>query len=728
MPIVTADSYGIDFTGATDVTVALAAAINAQPSGNTFQLHPGGLYLTNSPMTLTPTNVIIDGQGAFTFRNVRRSGDSGTHSDIVIFNGPDSTLRDLSIYGFRKDVYTGDKLTTVTGSPLVSGTTVLLDALNEEVRLPQTPLDYFATPTPGPTNFETPFYFRGVDGLVRFEATLSDTTHVANDCVFSIVDDSNGTTLATATANVITVGDITPYGEAGYRRHGVTAFPIPQGGGNEFQDAIHFSGAANMTVDNVWAEGPDGDGFNLTSAGVNCQVLNSTVRGAGRQCYTIEFSTSSLIDNCVGREGGRSGVDFEPQGGSPNNLTTISNCTFINIRNYTIAMGPLNYMFDVTLSNITSVSSGMGPMFGGGTRVTITNFVHSQTTRDEADRVHNGGRAGIDAIIQGIDVTADNFTTDIGFWLKMAGVAVPFGNNIHITNARALHPTLVPPYIIDVPNSSVSTVSDVVAGVWDDPLVFWDSPDWTWDGTFIGTVVPFEPAFQGTAFQNDAFQASPVVFATIAQTLAGFTQELSGLSARIATIAQDGPAFTQAADAAVVVGHTITQTLTAFTQEAAADIIVSGIIGSRVQAFQPDAFQDDAFQIGADMPVYAPSFTQHLSGGVVPHGTTVGIIAQTLAGFTQALDAGQGVQGQIAQVAAGFTQDSGHPGKIFQTAPAFAQALIVGIEVNALGAITQIAPAFTQSLHASLVSWGEWPVGTGDEWLVGISDEWLVRQ
>lgn len=182
MPTVTADSYGIDYTGATDVTAALTAAINAQPAGNTFQLHPNGKYLTAVTLanTWTPTNVIVDGQGATLFRNTRRDGDRANDPNILNFNAPGSTLKNLNVYGFRKDVYTGDKLTVVAGTPFVSGTGVILDGQNEEVRLPNVKLD-FKLSLGVWQNDEVPFYFRyGLDGLLHFEAVLADTTHVAN--------------------------------------------------------------------------------------------------------------------------------------------------------------------------------------------------------------------------------------------------------------------------------------------------------------------------------------------------------------------------------------------------------------------------------------------------------------------------------------------------------------------------------------------------------------------
>jgi hypothetical protein len=265
--------------------------------------------------------------------------------------------------------------------------------------------------------------------------------------------------------------------------------------------------------------------------------------------------------------------------------------------------------------------------------------------------------------------------------------------------------------------------------VWDSTDVVWDDPVATWDG---GGVLGAQPAFQATAFQTDAFQASPVISVTIAQNIPAFRQTAAGLSGYFASITQTAPAFTQAGDVTVGVAVVASQTLGAFSQSGTVDMTVRGFIGSRVTTFQEGAFQEDAFQTAADEAHVMPAFTQVLVGAVVEHGTAGGPIAQFIPAFTQAADAALEFGIVIAQSMPAFTQagtvEQPTAGATTQTAPAFLQAALGAIITNAAADIEQTMPMFTQSLHASIVRWDEWPVGFGDEWPVSTDDEWLVRQ
>lgn len=480
MATVTADSYGIDNTGATDVTTALNSAINAQPAGTVFQLHADGSYKSDAQKSWSnPNGITIDGQNAAIFESIRRTGvpqsqnpTAGTVKTLSI-SGANMVVRNLRLYGFRKDVYTGTYLVAVNGSPTLVGTTMVLDAQDEEVRLPQIVYDTIAA---GQRNYETAYYFRDKDGQVRFEFSASDTAHVANDAVFSIVNDANGAVMfsqaftltgtpatysiawvlpdadlglqlritvkkATATANTITVASITPYNECSYRPYdwvGDTKNP-PYSGGDEFSHHFLPTGA-NILLENCWSEGPDGDSYNLSAVGHDTTILNCTSRCANRQGLTLENSTRTTVDGYTAREPRRSGIDFEPITGDLVVDPTIQNSTFINVRNYAIGSGHPTQVTNLNISNIVSFNIGMGPFAGGAVGGTISNWVHTGTYRSDADRVLNSaaGLENVDCPMYWVGLECDNFTTDIGFALQSKGSTVY--RDMHVRGAVVTNP------------------------------------------------------------------------------------------------------------------------------------------------------------------------------------------------------------------------------------------------------------------------------------------------
>lgn len=504
MATVTADSYGIDNTGATDITAALATAINAQPAGTIFQLHADGSYKSDAQKIWSNSNgITIDGQNAAIFESIRRTGvpttsnpTFGTVKTLSIV-GANMTVRNLRLYGFRKDVYPGTYLVAAAGSPTKVGSTWVLDAQGEEVRLPQTPLDMVVS-----IEYETPFYFRDKDGYVRFEFSASDTTHVANDAVLSIVDDVTGTVLAsqaftltgtaatyqlawllpvgnlgtrlritvkkaTATANTITVASITPYGEAGYRPYnwfGNATNPAFSGG-DEF--SYHFAATGNgCIVQDCYSEGPDGDGVNFGVSN-NVQVLNVTTRCANRQGMVMQKNTGTIVDGFTAREIGRAGIDLEPNPGDTVHDPIIRNCTFINCRNYAIASGLPTQTFNLSMSNITSTNIGMGPFAGGAIGGSISNWVHSNTYRSDTSRVNNGGLANADALLYWQGLECDDFTTDIGFALQNKGSTIY--RDMHLRGAIITNPR-TPSYRTFLDTMGVTSTGQA----WRDDLGNWN--------------------------------------------------------------------------------------------------------------------------------------------------------------------------------------------------------------------------------------------------------------
>lgn len=791
--MVSADSYGIDHTGATDVLSALSAAINAQSPGTTFTLHAGGLYLTtyNLPLIITAPGVIIDGLGASLFRNQRRTATTGTtpHDNILTISAANVTVRNLKIYGFRKDIYTGDVLTTVAGSPSVVSTTTQLDTQNEEVRLPKVGLDIDSTINlpanpvsthPHPfTNYETPYYFRQVDGTLKFEASLSGTGG-ANDAVFSVIDDTNGavvysqtfspTAQATYTLSftptttqlgipmritvrkanvggVLTVHSITPYGECGYRDRDMSGTYGYFTGGQEFSDGISVTAVSGTLLEDIDIEGPDGDGVNCVDQDTNTVIRRVHVRGCGRQGFTQHRAISPLLEDSSAREVGRSGIDLEPNAVTDQMTNGIMRrMTFTNVRNWTFGGRHWAKNNLYTLEDVTSTNAGMGGWYGGGKGMIVNNFVHQGTYRTLADRIRNqpetdpalNGGVEADAIIFGTDMVVTGFTTSIGIQLAVvtnnynpgSGIITYSPDNIQVGGAVVTNPTTNPFVYIGATNSSVTVTGSggVYFGqVWDSSNAAWDSALVFWDGA------KDQPGFYFFGFQFDAFQVQSMVAGDVAQTMSAFTQAAVGLSAKIAAISQEMAAFTQTGVAAVIHEVQISQSLGAFTQEVAGSLIVRGHIGTLVGAFQDDFVNADGFQTGADIPDAMPAFRQHLHGGVATSPAVFAIIRQTMPAFTQTLESnGLVISGGIVQRMGAFRQvatgENSPAGAISQELSAFHQAALGIITVNAFAVIHQRMPAFTQHMRVEETRWDEWDVDEDGEWPVTRSDEWLVRQ
>lgn len=773
MAIVTADSFGIPFDGSSDVRLAFQSAWETCVPGDTFQLHAGGLYLTtfDTPILLFAPGVTLEGNGASIFRNQRRTAIKASPTeDILQVRGNNITVQNLKLFGFRKDEYTGEKLTTVAGVPTVVGSTVELRDADEEVRLPLVGLDQVGNPKVS-TNFETPFYFRSVDGLNRFEAVLSGTGG-HGDAIFCLYDDDTDalvhsqsftpTTTPTVyeitfdptpahlgtrfrvtikketSGGVITVHSITPYGECGFRRADTTWFT----GGNEFSDAIQVQDVVGTIIQDCEMEGPDGDGINCATVDTDTIIRRCIVRGNGRQGYTLHRSTNLLIEDCVGREIGRSGVDYEP-----NNVahvmvgTLLRRCEFINVRNYGIAIRHWAKNINAVMEDVTFTNTGLGALSGGGRPMTIRRMSCTGTYRTDADRVANGQQPYVDIEIYGIDMTVDDLTVERGIALPDItnrsnhfpdGPIVEYHpSDIHVTNAVITDPEADPPVFIYVANSTVDWSGGTVgttAPTWDDTRYNWDSDQLTWDGLLLGA----PPAFQLDAFQENAFQVALVIHVFATQTIPSFTQHLAGFAGRSVLITQEIPAFTQAAEIAVQVEALVAQAMPAFTQAADVALQVTGNIGKRQQTFQEDAFQEDAFQTQANTGETMPAFTQHLNGAVLPHGGIISIVHQSIPAFTQAADGTAQSGIVIAQTMPSFIQsihaDLSPFGAITQTLPSFMQSASVLLLISSDAVIHQTIPMFTQHLRIRMVRYDEWPVSSTEEWLVDVGEEWLVRR
>jgi hypothetical protein len=166
--------------GVTDVSDALNRIYSLLRPGDTLVFPPNGVYLYSNSIHLRGLErVTVDCQGAtfYTLSDV---------SNLWPFNIDSSqsvTLKNPRIIGYKPDTYNGSTLTTVAGTPTISGTTVLLDAQNECVRVPNTDR-----------------YFRNKDHQIVADFVLSDSNQVASDCVIEF-QDANAPGAPTATAS-----------------------------------------------------------------------------------------------------------------------------------------------------------------------------------------------------------------------------------------------------------------------------------------------------------------------------------------------------------------------------------------------------------------------------------------------------------------------------------------------------------------------------------------------
>lgn len=549
-----AREWNIAEDGSVDVSADIMTVYNSLPPGTVFQLSPQGLYLCNGTIDLMVTDSTFDGNGATIFSNRQRTLNfSGGDEDHILQVSADGiTVKNLRIVAYRKDVFTGSQLTTVTGSPTIVGSTVQLDALNEEVRIPQQLLDTTASiPIAGRNNLETPFYFRDQNSMLKFEANVTTSASVPGDVRISVIDDDFGITLSTtnvtvtagvpttltrtirgdaylgtrlritvrkvtATANVITVNSMTAYNTCGYRPN----FQYPAV--TEFSHGINIAAGSGVTIENCQIEGPDGDGICVNNtASHNVTIRDCQVRGAGRHGMNPNSGSDLTLENCIMRESGRSGIDIEPTTvAKAAYRVTLKHCHFYNTRNYAIAASNWARNTNLLLENLESDGAGMGFMFGGSQGGNVHNIVHRGTYRTVADRVANGGTANADFIYKGRNSHIDGIVTDLGVhlaagtntWDSGSGVVTytSAGNTLRNVKVTAT-PSDSGSIIVDAPKSSIANASTLLDS--SGAAITWSAGDFIGqarmaaDATFsavdVGTLRTRYPnTYKGLAFSS----------------------------------------------------------------------------------------------------------------------------------------------------------------------------------------------------------------------------------
>ncbi len=156
--------------GSGDVRQSFSDAVSSLQDGDHLLLPPGKHFKvtgTSDRLEFRGLNdVVIDGNNSVIFSDELR-----TTPLVRMAECHNVTIRRMRFLGSTPTTHLGSTFTTVNGTPTVVGTTVQLDALNEEVR-------------PSFVSGVTPDRF----GKADFDVTLSDSAQVANDCVIEIVD------------------------------------------------------------------------------------------------------------------------------------------------------------------------------------------------------------------------------------------------------------------------------------------------------------------------------------------------------------------------------------------------------------------------------------------------------------------------------------------------------------------------------------------------------------
>jgi hypothetical protein len=183
--------------GSEDVTTQILDMFSELNDGDVLRFPASATYLldTDEPLWIRYlTNVTIDGNGATLYTTFDRENPF-----ITLYGCRNVTVRGFRIIGARPEVRDGSVCVAIAGTPTVSGTTIQLNAEDEEVR------------------GNIAHWARNKDGYNRFDIALSDSAQVASDCWIGLVDDE-----APATAPVAAAFGSTGPMEAGTYHYRVT--------------------------------------------------------------------------------------------------------------------------------------------------------------------------------------------------------------------------------------------------------------------------------------------------------------------------------------------------------------------------------------------------------------------------------------------------------------------------------------------------------------------------
>lgn len=407
-----AEDWYLDFDGVEPMDDELDRRFEALPDHSTVVFPSDGILRMETGFGLPDkTGVRVFGQGCRIYEAAEHN------SAFFVVRGTQGYFGGFEIYGQKvTGPSNGSLLTTITGSPTISGTTTLIDAQNEEARIPLKTQGFCSA------------YGRDYQGRIEIDLVLSDSAQVASDCVVSFKNAAGTTTYdsttltltgtpttytvyftptnlyeptqitvkkSTATTNTIT---ITSYTE--YRRQDYDA-------NFAFNHGIKAARVANYRIDDLWIEGVGGDAVTSsdgTTVGLDVTRVKSRV--CGRQGMSFNQGSHYRVRDCEILFSGRHSIDLEPETTS----VEVTDLLFDNI-----------YMLDPTLgfwastafprvrrcnaSRLTmrTTSSGHGPFFTGGWWGGALR--DSRMTRDDAVGASTAGQVefyGRDMQISGI--------------------------------------------------------------------------------------------------------------------------------------------------------------------------------------------------------------------------------------------------------------------------------------------------------------------------------------
>lgn len=465
--------WAVPEDAATDVTGDLARAVGEMRNGETLLFPAGGFFKVEKTWRITDKrNITIDLNGSTIFTTVFRGGDNNTGDTMVAFlRCRDVKFRNGLVVGWHDRPRTGDTLTADGGTPTVVSTTMALDGLGDIVRnansngtLPfyaRHPLVSFPTPVRALiTAYDPDFSFGNV-----FLVNLSDTAHVASDCVVEVVAGDDNSVLATrtltltatptdyvitytpadlhrvfkcrvrkatATTNTISVNSMTEYGLTRYE------------GTHDSASAFIADDTQRLTIEDLIVEGAATDAFDFSNATLDRLTLRRVKSlKCSRQGMSFNQGTNFLVQDFEIGEAGRSGIDVEPY----TETWFVRGIKFLNGRiynatNYSFAILNWPNVFDLEIDGVEAFGSG-GWITGGGRQSSIRNSggegvaeINGQDLR--VDNVWFTGdlRIGTDErIFNGQPVTTDNIVVNgatLGGWASITG-----GRNNRLENIRS---------------------------------------------------------------------------------------------------------------------------------------------------------------------------------------------------------------------------------------------------------------------------------------------------
>lgn len=393
-------------TGETDVSTQVNTIINSALPGQIIRATAGATYRFDQDLRIVANDVTVDFTGATCFLTYK----SNTPFVTVVLS------RNMRFVGgswfgyYPTGPYNGSGLTTVAGTPTTSGTTKLLDALDESVKLPVhtnwNAGSYFARHVPRQLGLADD----GEGARCYWQFTMHDSAQVAGDCQVIVSNELTGVVYktetltltgtptlytvplnidailherlrvtvkkATATTNTITIATYVPYGDCTYNAT------------YDIASAFLVASSYGITIEDMLIEGFGGDAVQVSDANVRFLTVRNVVsRGMRRQGMSFNQGEDMLIEGCTLSECGRSALDFEPFAATwfTRNVV-VRNVVMYNVVNYGFAMANWSRNINYTIDGADLYGCRLGMIFGGFRNGRLANLrSYSASTQGSTD-------------------------------------------------------------------------------------------------------------------------------------------------------------------------------------------------------------------------------------------------------------------------------------------------------------------------------------------------------